>query len=251
MNSKRNYFVLIVAVLSFGLLLTGGTYAWLYYDSVNVVGNGLNANTTCFLIDYSGDFNPFLGDINGNGKVDIGDIMLVSGHIDGEEILTGEDFLHADMNKDGIVNETDLNLIEDLVGYSTIYHNTFLFPSNTDRGGLSGSVTMGISGSCKNISGVGKLTLKVDSTVVDSSRLTDGALRYSVYKDNDEKSIPDKSGVISSWNIDIYDNIELSQTPATFYVYVWLDGNDSDVDNSYLDFNFSARIHASATQVES
>ena len=56
------------------------------------------------------------GDLNGNGKVDSTDLLLIKRHIIAgnktEWILTGEKFKRADMNSDGIINATDLLLIK-------------------------------------------------------------------------------------------------------------------------------------------
>ena len=49
--NKRMYIVLVIAVISFGLLLTGGTYAFLTFSNVTINGQA-NGTSTCFLIDY-------------------------------------------------------------------------------------------------------------------------------------------------------------------------------------------------------
>jgi len=50
MNKKR-YIIFVIAIISFGLLLTGGTYAWLTFSNVTINGQA-NGTSTCFLIDY-------------------------------------------------------------------------------------------------------------------------------------------------------------------------------------------------------
>jgi len=53
MDKKRNYVILVIVVISLGLLLTGGTYAWLTFGTT-IGNNFVDANTTCFVIDYDG-----------------------------------------------------------------------------------------------------------------------------------------------------------------------------------------------------
>lgn len=57
MSKKRYYLVLIIGIISLGLLLTGGTYAWLIFNDVSVGNNQLTGNTSNFLIDYSASLN--------------------------------------------------------------------------------------------------------------------------------------------------------------------------------------------------
>lgn len=52
MIGKKKYMVLIVGLVSLGLLLAGGTYAWLTFNA-NVENGTYNADSTCFMIDYS------------------------------------------------------------------------------------------------------------------------------------------------------------------------------------------------------
>lgn len=51
MKIKNKNILLIVAVISLGLLVSGGTYAWLTYDA-DVDNGEYDATSTCFLIDY-------------------------------------------------------------------------------------------------------------------------------------------------------------------------------------------------------
>ena len=51
MKSKKSYIILVVSIISFGLLLVGGTYAYLSFTA-NVTNAVYNGATTCFDIDY-------------------------------------------------------------------------------------------------------------------------------------------------------------------------------------------------------
>ena len=184
MNTKRHYIGLLVAVLSLGMLLTGGTYAWLLFaDNTTITGEGLNAQTTCFIMDYSGDF--------------------------------------------------------------PISNNT-IFPSKTDKGGLSGTVTINIKESC-NVSATGNIYLNVGSAT-SSTLLSSGALKYAFY---DGSNTLIGSGTISSSGVKTLNTsaITLTKAATTYTVYVWLDG--TKVNNSHLGLSFSGYIYADAMQVES
>lgn len=53
MKIKRYYLVLAIGIVSLGLLLTGGTYAWLIFNEITIGNNKLTGNTTNFVIDYT------------------------------------------------------------------------------------------------------------------------------------------------------------------------------------------------------
>ena len=48
------------------------------------------------------------GDINGDGKIDFRDSDLLTAHMLGLEILTGDSFEAADINGDGLADVLDL-----------------------------------------------------------------------------------------------------------------------------------------------
>lgn len=51
------------------------------------------------------------GDINGDGRIDVNDVVLVMRHALGMESLDGERKARADVNGDGVVNVQDVSLI--------------------------------------------------------------------------------------------------------------------------------------------
>ena len=188
MDNRRNYFFLIIAVIAFGMMLTGGTYAWLTFNTTTVGNNIISGDSTCFVIDYSGSFE---------GGV--------------------------------------------------------LFPSKTDKGGLMATATLSINQSC-NVNAVGYVKLNVGTGTDSKFFAKDGSnnyvLNYSIYDSNGTTKLG--SGAITGTG-DITLNtstITLTKTPTTYYVYVWLNGAHSLVDNSYLNLPFSGTLKASATQVE-
>lgn len=52
MREKNKYVILVVMIISLGLMLTGGTYAWLTFTST-VGNNTYNGTSTCFLVTYN------------------------------------------------------------------------------------------------------------------------------------------------------------------------------------------------------
>lgn len=98
----------------------------------------------------------FYGDVNGDGCLDILDILLVVDHIIGKDSLDGEAFLRADLapwiqgnpepNPDGFVNVQDLSLLQNII-LTGVYPNgiqinacSFINPEIT-AGNSSGNQT--------------------------------------------------------------------------------------------------------------
>ena len=243
MNTKRSYIVLLVTVLSLGMLLTGGTYAWLLYDTATVSGGDLNANTTCFIMDYSGDFPAPYGDLDFDGILNLIDLQIFADYFDGKYTLSNRQKILADINRDGLIDMDDAQALADMITNDKQVAGEILFPSKTDKGGLSGTVTINIKESC-NVSATGNIKLNV----VSGTLLSSGALNYSIY---DSSNTLIGSGTLSSTGIKTLNTsaLTLSKTPTTYTVYVWLDG--TKVSNSHLGLSFNGYIYADATQVES
>lgn len=51
--------------------------------------------------------NSILGDVNGDGKITVEDMLLIRAHLR-SDILTFEQFQRADINGDGVVNIQDM-----------------------------------------------------------------------------------------------------------------------------------------------
>ncbi len=63
----------------------------------------------CFIISTEEvEIKVTAGDINGDGNVNLVDLMMCLNHVSGEETLTDSTFIAADINGDGEVNLTDL-----------------------------------------------------------------------------------------------------------------------------------------------
>ncbi|WP_304131259.1 T9SS type A sorting domain-containing protein [Ignavibacterium album] len=86
----------------------------------------------------------FYGDVNGDGCLDILDILLVVDHIIGRDSLEGEAFLRADLapwisgtpepNPDGVVNVQDLSLLQNII-------LTGVYPNGTEINACSFVIT--------------------------------------------------------------------------------------------------------------
>ena len=59
--------------------------------------------------------DKIIGDINKDGSTDISDMMMIRRHMLEIETLSGKSFKRADINKDGYVNQTDLELLSIIV----------------------------------------------------------------------------------------------------------------------------------------
>ncbi|BDQ01435.1 T9SS type A sorting domain-containing protein [Ignavibacterium sp.] len=91
----------------------------------------------------------FYGDVNGDGCLDILDILLVVDHIIGRDSLEGEAFLRADLapwvpgapepNPDGVVNVQDLSLLQNII-------LTGVYPNGTEINACSYIVANPVNG---------------------------------------------------------------------------------------------------------
>jgi len=120
--------------------------------------------------------------------------------------------------------------------------------SSTYMGGLSTTVSMGVSTSC-NITGTGTIYLYTNTTGTSSVLLSEGALKYAVVASGSVVSSGSITSAALGNDIPIYNNFNLSSGAVTYTVYVWLDGTIAD--NDYVDTTYSGYIHASAVQTVS
>lgn len=59
-----------------------------------------------------GNSDEDLGDLNGDGKVNSTDLQLMKMHVLRQRQLTGTSLLNADVNRDGKVDSTDVALLK-------------------------------------------------------------------------------------------------------------------------------------------
>ena len=119
MKIKRYYLVLSIGIVSLGLLLTGGTYAWLIFNEVTIGNNNLNVDTANFVIDYTssltGELIPSKTDKGGlSGTVTA---KINSGA--GVKSATGSLYLYANTGTDSLLYEgTELGIALKYAVYS-------------------------------------------------------------------------------------------------------------------------------------
>lgn len=82
--------------------------------SINKNVLSIKAAATKGAINKAVPYNGLLGDINNDGIIDISDYTRISLYLQGLITLTAEELARADINQDGIVNETDKNIIRNI-----------------------------------------------------------------------------------------------------------------------------------------
>ena len=84
--------------------------------TITVTGTAANGVSNTFTVTVTdADFTRKVGDINGDDRVDIIDLIKAKKHIVGAEILTGVDFNTADLDKNNTVNSVDLILLRKIL----------------------------------------------------------------------------------------------------------------------------------------
>ena len=74
--------------------------------------NGTAIDSITLTIAEEGDVDDFmLGDVNGDGKINVNDITKVAAHVKGKKILDESAKKRADVNGDGKINVNDITKI--------------------------------------------------------------------------------------------------------------------------------------------
>lgn len=219
MNSinKKNILIALVVIMV-GLLIVGGTYAYLTV-AMSVTNGNYVTNTHCFGVTYSGDTDSISGTLfpsrNASGGLSGG----ISATADATCGLNGRGtlYLHID-------NSTSNQLLSTVFGHCEV-ENTLETLQEYDS-----------SAECTNVSG--------------AKWVTNGtALKYAVFSGSDLYS----SGYITASDKGtdkvIHEDFSVTTTTKTFDVYVWLDGYLSD--DSYLDLPFNGSTKMVVMQTKS
>lgn len=223
--NKKKYVILVVAVISFGLLLVGGTYAWLISNDVTVNGSS-NGVTTNFYAVY--DFT------NDDGSIS-------------ETAITGT-LMQTSYPKGGLHGKISMRHSEtsgtDAIGSILM----------TVGSGTASKLYSSVAAHCERATTLESLKVYEDESSCTSAGniwvAGGSALKYAVYKDS--VSTPVSVGYVDGVKtITIRDNFVLGADPdhpQIYYLYIWLDGELAD--SSYASLTFSGNIHLKADQVE-
>ena len=252
---KKKNIVLSVVVMLIGLMVAGGTYAFLYVQA-NVTNTNYIGVSTCFLIDYdidngdntqniTGTLFPSLGPSDGlNGRVGL--------KINADCSVNGTGTLKIHIN-----NGTSASLMQKATSHCedkktgevlSTYANASTCSS---AGGKWRDYPASYCEDKNTLQRLKEYTTSASCTSHNGNWITNGSpLKYAVYNTNDTNTNPIKVGYITSSSIGsdvvIHDTIELTHSEQLFYIYIWLDGYLTD--NSHADLAFDGYISASATQ---
>ena len=214
-NIRRKNIILSVVVVLVGILLAGGTYAYLTF-SINVTNNVVNASTTCFDIDYldtnqiTGTMFPSAGPAKGiNGKVSLK--VKSSCDLDG----IGNIYIHA-------------------------------------NSGTSTKFTTTMTAHCENPNTLETLKSYTTSSTCTSNNgiwVTNGTpLKYAIYDNDSATGQPIDVGYFNAIGSDlaVYKTFLINHTQKNYYIFLWLDGYLTD--NTYTNLAFNGYVKADATQ---
>lgn len=256
---KKKNVLLSIAVIMIGLMFSGGTYAYLA-RTVNTTNQIYNAKSLCFLIDYN------INNVS-NGQ-DISGTLFPSEGINGG--LTGRVGLkvNSSCNLSGtgtlklhINNGTSSSLMTPATSYcedrSTLEKINGITTETACKADNVKGRWRGYGDSyCENPNTLERMPdYKTSSTCTShSGTWTSGGspLKYAIYDNATMSGNPISKGRITSNDINnditIKDNISITTEQKYFYIYIWLDGYQTD--NTFTELPFSGYISASAIQKE-
>ena len=218
---KKRSIILVVAIICIGILVTGGTYAWMTFGGT-IINGADNGTTTCFILNY--DY------VDDDGNATLGGTLFQSSKP--RAGLSGSVTMSIDSN-------CNVN------GTGTIYL--------TVNGSTSATLYKKVKAHCEDSVTLQTLTNYTSSSACTSaggkwvSANSKSALKYAVYEN--VTATPVAVGHINgTGNITLYSGFPLRHTSSKYYIYIWLDGELAD--NTYLGVSFDGDIHLGATQTE-
>lgn len=223
-NSKKRKILIIVLIIFLGLLILGGTYAFLSY-ALSVENGNYSGKVECFKINYS--------TLNEDGTEKITGTLFPS--INASNGLSG-------MVSLGIDESCNVNATGSL--YMHVSEGTSVTLLQTVREHCENSLTLETIDEYDNSS---------DCTDANGIWVTNGtALKYAVYNNNSANGNPLDSGYITANDIGddilVYTNFDVNYTMNSYYIYIWMDGYL--MDDNYTNLPFGGYIHASISQNE-
>ena len=173
--------------------------------------------------------------------------ILIENKLGGNEML-------EHINKPMFVMGGDINYLLDNSNYNKIKDNysgisinyedgenitnNNLIPTSTKEQGISKDITVSSSGQVY-------LDLNMSIVTLDDG-LKDSSFKYEIY---DGTSLLKKGNFANNNigdNISLLSGMEVTSTPVTYTLYIWIDGNMSNPNTMYNQ-NFEFRLNASAT----
>ena len=145
-------------------------------------------------------------------------------------------------------NEQNTNVVVTVGGITISYEdgenitNNNLIPTSTKEKGISKDIT---------VSSTGQVYLDLNMAVVTlDDGLKDESFKYELYNDNN--LVAGGSFISSNANdvINLLSGVEITTTPVTYTLYIWIDGTMSNPNTMYNQ-NFELRLNANATDEKS
>ncbi len=116
--------------------------------------------------------------------------------------------------------------------------NNNLIPTSTKEKGISKNITVGSTGQVY-------LDLNMAVVTLDSG-LKDASFKYEIYKGNDLVTGGNFLNSNVGDNIALLSGVEVTSSPTTYTLYIWIDGN-MDNPNTMYNQDFEFKLNASAT----
>ena len=145
-------------------------------------------------------------------------------------------------------NEQNTNVVVTIGGMTINYEdgeditNNNLIPTSTKEQGISKDIT---------ISSTGQVYLDLNITVVAlADGLKDESFKYELYNDSNLVTVGNFLGSNVNDVINLLSGVEITSTPVTYTLYIWIDGN-MDNPNTMYNQNFEFRLNANATDEKS
>lgn len=223
MKNKEHVLMIFLMIFTVGLLIIGGTYAYLAYGA-NVTNGKYNTRVECFKVNYDIGNEDNTQNITGTlfpSKDALGGLSgRVSLAIDSSCDVTGEGKLYIHIN-----DATSTELLKTVAGH------------------------------CENSLTLETIADKKDSETctaqTNGSWVTNGTgIKYAVFSSGNTTGSPLKKGYITQsdigTDIEVYSGFTVSEVISKFDIYVWQDGYVTD--ETYAGLPFSGYIHAEVVQ---
>ena len=116
--------------------------------------------------------------------------------------------------------------------------NNNLIPTSTKEKGISKNIT---------VSSTGQVYLDLNMAVVTlDDGLKDASFKYEIYNGSDLVTGGNFTNSNAGDNIVLLSGVEVTSSPTTYTLYIWIDGNMSNPNTMYNQ-NFEFRLNAEAT----